>query len=501
MTIETLDAPIKNPGQLFIDGEWVAPSTDATIDVIAPATEQLYLRVAEAKEADIERAVAAARLAFDEGPWPRMSHAERAGYLTAIAEKLTERLPDVAAIWPNEMGILHSMAKDYSAGVAGLYSYYASLATRFPFEEERRTFSGAKLGLLVREPVGVVGAIIPWNGPISLIAFKIAPALLAGCTVVIKASPEAPGHALLMAEVAESVGLPKGVVNVVTADRQASEALVRHPGIDKIAFTGSTAAGTRIASILGERMARYTLELGGKSAAIVLDDYDVETAARTIAEHAGDMTGQVCASLTRVVVTRDRHDRLVEALAASFGAIRVGDPFDPASQMGPLATQRQRDRVEGYIAGARADGFTLATGGGRPAHLNRGYYVEPTVFGHVDNRSRLGQEEVFGPVLAVIPAADEADAVRIANDSPFGLNGAVFTNDIDRAYAVARQVRTGTMGHNAIRMDFSIAFGGFKQSGVGREGGVEGLHPYLETKTVLLDGRPSHLPMRDGNGR
>ncbi|WP_157220683.1 aldehyde dehydrogenase [Flavisphingomonas formosensis] len=496
-TTIAFEAPVKYPDRLFIGGAWVEPSSDATIEVIAPGTEEPYLRVAEAKETDIERAVAAARLAFDEGPWPRLSHADRAAYLNAIAAKLDERAPDIAAIWPNEMGILYAMAQNYSKGVSGLYRFYGGLATRFPFEEERRTFSGAKLGLLVREPVGVVGAIIPWNGPINLIAFKVAPALLAGCTVVIKASPEAPGHALIMAEIAEEIGLPAGVINVLTADRAASEALVCHPGIDKIAFTGSTAAGKAIASILGARMARYTLELGGKSAAIILDDYDVETAAKTIAERARDMTGQVCASLTRVIVSRSRHDRMLEALASSFGAIRVGDPFDPASQMGPLATRRQRDRVEAYIAGARADGFTLAAGGGRPAHLNRGYYVEPTVFGNVDNRSRLGQEEVFGPVLSVIPAADEAEAVRLANDSPFGLNGSVFTNDIDRAYTVSRQVRSGTMGHNAIRLDFSIAFGGFKQSGVGREGGVEGLHPYLETKTILLDGRPSHLPVKD----
>jgi acyl-CoA reductase-like NAD-dependent aldehyde dehydrogenase len=484
--------PLKHPEKFFIDGQWVEPSTLARIEVIAPATEQPYMRVAEANEADINRAVAAARQAFDQGPWPRMSHTERAGYLMAIADKLAQRADDIALIWPNEMGILHSLAKAYSDSVGGLYKYYAGQAKRFPFEEEHRTYSGAKVGLLVREPVGVVGAIIPWNGAISLIAFKLAPALLTGCTVIIKASPEAPGHALLMAEIAEEVGLPPGVINVLTADRAASEALVRHPGVDKIAFTGSSAAGKQIASILGARMARYTLELGGKSAAIILDDYDVETAARTIAAAATDMTGQVCASLTRIVVTGKRHDAMLAALSSALSEVNVGDPFDPASQMGPLATRRQRDRVEGYIAGARAAGFTLGTGGGRPAHLPRGFYVQPTVFGNVDNRSAIAQEEVFGPVLVVIPAKDEADAISIANDSVYGLNGSVFTNDVDRAYAVARTVRTGTFGHNSVRMDFSIAFGGVKESGVGREGGLAGLHPYLETKTVLLDGMPSH---------
>lgn len=492
--------PLKAPDKLFIDGAWQNSTGDDWIDVIAPGTEERFARVAAAGVADIELAVEAARRAFDHGPWPRLSHAERADYLREIARLIETRLDDVAFIWPNEMGILHSLATQYSAAVSGIYKSYAGLAKRFSFEERHRTFSGAELGLLVREPVGVVGAIVPWNGPMSLIAFKLAPALLAGCTVVIKASPEAPGHALLMAEVAEAAGLPPGVVNVVTADRGPSETLVRHPGVDKIAFTGSSAAGKAIASVLGGRMARYTMELGGKSAAVILDDYDVETAARTIADHACSMTGQVCAALTRVVVGQNRHDQLLEALGAAFGAVRVGDPFDPVSQMGPLATARQRDRVEAYIAQAKADGFTMATGGGRPAHLNRGWYVEPTVFGHVNNDAAIAREEVFGPVLTVIPAADEAEAISIANDSPFGLNGAVFTNDVDRAYGVARALRSGTVGHNSIRMDFSIAFGGFKESGVGREGGVEGLRPYLETKTVLLDGTPSHLPVEETGG-
>ena len=254
------EVPFSHPRQFYINGAWVAPSSEATIDVISPATEQTYVRVAAAQPLDIDRAVVAARKAFDHGPWPRMSHAERAAYLSAIGDELARRAPDVARVWPNEMGILYSMAQGYAGGVGGLYKYYAGLAKSYPFEEEHRTFSGAKLGLLVREPVGVVGAIIPWNGPIALIAFKVAPALLAGCTVVIKASPEAPGHALIMAEIAEAVKLPPGVLNVVTADREASETLVRHPGIDKIAFTGSSATGQQIASVLGARMARYTLE-------------------------------------------------------------------------------------------------------------------------------------------------------------------------------------------------------------------------------------------------
>jgi betaine-aldehyde dehydrogenase len=490
----TFQAPLKNPKRIFIGGEWVAPSSDGLIDVIAPATEELYVQVASAQPADVDRAVAAARDAFDNGPWPRMSHKERAEYMNRLADELTARADDIAQIWPNEMGILHSIALAGAPNAGAFYRYYAGLADTFPFEEEHKTVSGAKVGLLVREPVGVVGAIIPWNGPIMITAFKVAPALIAGCTVVIKGSPEAPGHALLMAEAAEAAGLPKGVINVLIADREASEALVRNPGVDKISFTGSSATGRHIASLLGERMARYTLELGGKSAAIILDDYDIETAANELAARACDMTGQVCAALTRVVVPRHRADAVADAIGEAFSKVVVGDPFDAATQMGPVATKRQRDRVQSYIDRAKADGYRVAAGGGRPAHLNRGFFIEPTVFAGVDNNAVIAQEEIFGPVLAVVPAADEADAVRIANDSQFGLNGAVFTNDADRAYAVARQMRTGTVGHNGHLVDFMIAFGGFKQSGVGREGGVEGLYPYLETKTILLGGRPSHLP-------
>ena len=494
------NALLRYPDRLFIGGKWVVPSTAATIDVVAPATEQIFMQVAEALAPDVDRAVDAARAAFDHGPWPLLTHRERGDYLRALASALADRAEDLALIWPNEMGVTHAIARNRIAGIPEIYRYYASLADTFAFEEVRPS-AVAAAGILIREPVGVVGAIIPWNGPSGLIAYKLAPALLAGCTLVIKASPEAPGQALIVAEAVEAAGFPPGVVNVITADRGASEALVRNPGVDKIAFTGSSQAGRSIAAAVGMRMGRYTLELGGKSAAIVLDDFDIERAATAIAERAGMMTGQVCASLTRVIVTRDRHDQMLEALAAAFGSTRVGDPFEAGVQMGPVATYRQRDRIEAYIAGARADGFTLATGGNRPAKFDHGFYVEPTVFGNVSNGSRLAQEEVFGPVLAVLSAEDEAQAVSMANDSPYGLSGAVFTDDVERAYAVSRALRTGTMGQNAMRLDFSIAFGGFKQSGVGREGGVEGLLSYLETKTLLLDGLPAHLSGDDRRAR
>jgi acyl-CoA reductase-like NAD-dependent aldehyde dehydrogenase len=484
---------IARPRQFFIGGEWCAPSSDEVINVITPSTEELFVQVAKAQAADIERAVSAARTAFDRGPWPRLTHAERAAYLQEIAKGWAARSGDLATIWTSEMGILKSMADLHARFIPGTYKSYASLAETFPFEERHKPRAGGKVGLLVREPVGVVAAIIAWNGPAPMIAQKVAPALLAGCTVILKPAPEAPGAAYLFAEICEAAGLPAGVVNVVTADRDVSELLVRHPGVDKVTFTGSSAAGKRIAAICGERIARCTLELGGKSPAIVLDDYDIGTVAQMLSGTIRLMTGQICSMLTRVVVSRRRQDELLEAMKATVSSIKVGDPFAAGTEMGPVAMSRQRDRVEGYISKGVAEGARIVTGGGRPASLDRGFFVEPTVFGNVDNRMTIAREEIFGPVISVIPADDEAHAIAIANDSAYGLNATVFTNDAERAYRVARQLQSGTVGHNAFRIDYSIAFGGFKQSGIGREGSTEGLLPFLETKTVILEGNPAHI--------
>jgi len=436
----------------------------------------------------MDKAVAAARSAFDHGPWPRLTHVERADYLRAIARELEKRSDSLSSVWTYEIGVVRQLADGVASGAAYAFNYYAGVAGSYAWEEEHvPLFSpGATKAYLVREPVGVVGAIIPWNGALGLIGWKLAPALLAGCTVVLKSSPESPGSGLIMAEIAKEIGLPKGVLNVVTADRDVSEALVRNPGIDKITFTGSTAAGKKIAAICGERIARCTLELGGKSAGVILDDYDVEEAAKSISSSARVLNGQVCSSLTRILVSRHRHDAFVDALSAEFEKIQVGDPFDMRTDMGPLAMERQRDRVEGYILKGKAEGAKLATGGGRPVHMGRGYFVEPTVFADVNNSMTIAREEIFGPVITVIPADDETQAIDIANDTLFGLNASVFTNDDRRALDVARQLRSGTVGQNTWRTDFSIAFGGVKQSGIGREGGVEGLLPFLEAKTIIL---------------
>ncbi len=487
MSLPDRTIPLAHPAQIFVDGQWVAPSTNDLFEVVDSASEQVAATVAEAHEADVDRAILAARTAFDSGPWPRLSPAERAQYLRAIAAEFEARADEFARIWSVESGILYKLSSArIGSWLAGAFNTYADIAETFAFEQRHRS-SGGLEAQLVREPVGVVAAIVPWNGPAGLMAYKCAPALIAGCTLVLKMSPEAPCSGYIFAEICEKVGLPAGVVNVIATDRTASEALVADARIDKVTFTGSTGAGRKIAAVCAERIARVTLELGGKSPALILDDYDLATAAKVIAGGVGYLTGQVCHSLTRVIVPRARHDAMVDAMAETFASLKVGDPFDPATDVGPLSTDRHRNTVEHYIRVGEAEGARIAFGGKRPAHLNQGFYVEPTLFANVDNRSTIGQEEIFGPVIAVIPVDDEAQAIAVANDTIFGLNSSIFTNDLDRFKVISRQIRAGTVGHNASRTDFGIAFGGFKQSGLGREGGVEGLMPFLEAKTVVTD--------------
>ncbi|ANI80123.1 aldehyde dehydrogenase [Sphingobium sp. EP60837] len=477
---------LSHPNSLFIGGKWIAPSTSKTVQVLDSATEEQVLETAEANVDDVDRAVAAARASFDGGAWSGLKPVERAAYLREISAAVRRRQKEFANAWSLESGILYSRAQAVGDIITGVLNRAADLADTFTFEEPHRSITGMK-ATLVREPVGVVAAIIPWNGPAPLTAYKLGSALLAGCTMVIKMSPEAPAAGYLFAEIFEEIGLPAGVANVIVADREASQALVADNRVDKIAFTGSTAAGRSIASACGQRIARYTLELGGKSPAIILDDFDIETAARTIGGGVSSLTGQVCHSLTRIIVPRRRQEQMVEAVSAYFATLKIGDQFDPASDVGPLSTGKHRETVERYIEIGKAEGARLAYGGGRPNELNRGYYVEPTLFADVDNRSTIGQEEIFGPVLAVIPVENEEEAVQIANDSIFGLNASIFTNDGDRFRHLARRLRSGTVGQNASRTDVSIGFGGFKQSGIGREGGVEGLLAYLESKVVVTD--------------
>jgi aldehyde dehydrogenase (NAD+) len=471
--------------RLYIGGEWVRPATAATIDVVSPHTEEVIARVPEAREADVDRAVAAARAAFDTGPWPRMTPGARADVMAALNAKLRERADELAATITREMGspLLFSQLGQVMAATMVL-DYYTGLAREYPFEEVRPGMLGP--ALVRREPVGVAAAIIPWNVPLFVTMLKLAPAMAAGATVVLKPAPETPLDALILAEAAAAVGVPAGVLNVVPAGREVGEHLVRHAGIDKVGFTGSTAVGRRIGAICGEQLKRVTLELGGKSAAIVLDDADLGTTIPGLLSGAILNNGQACAAQTRILASRRRYDEVAGALVDAMRALPVGDPMDMGTMIGPLVAARQRDRVEGYIAIGRKEGARVACGGGRPASQPRGWYVEPTVFVDVDNRMRIAQEEIFGPVLAVIPYDDERDALRIANDSDYGLCGTVWTADVDHGVDVARQVRTGTYCVNGFAMEFSAPFGGFKASGIGRELGPEGLAAYLEPKTINL---------------
>ena len=362
--------------------------------------------------------------------------------------------------------------------------YYAGLASTFAFEEVRNGVMGP--ALIRREPVGVAAAIVPWNVPLFTAMLKIAPALLAGCTVVLKPAPETPLDAYLLAECLEEVGLPKGVVNIVTAGREVGEHLVRHPGIDKIGFTGSTAAGRKIAAAAGEQLKRVTLELGGKSASIFMDDADLSMAVPAALGSGFMNNGQACVAQTRILAPRDRYSEVVDALVEWTATQVVGDPMDPGTHIGPLVAARQRERVEGYIATAQKEGGKVAIGGGRPSSQSTGWYVEPTIVVDVETTHTIAQEEVFGPVISVLAYDSPEDAVRIANDSEYGLSGSVFTTDVQAGIDVARQVRTGTYTVNGFSLEFAGPFGGFKNSGLGRELGPEGLQAYLESKSISL---------------
>ena len=472
--------------RLFIGGEWAEPAGTGTIDVISPHSEELVGRVPEGTAADIDRAVAAARDAFDNGEWPRLSPEDRIAAVQKFSEVYAAHIPDMAAVVTEEMGspiTFSNLAQSPAPWM--MLNTFLQIAAEYPWEERRQGVLGSDV-IVRREPAGVVGAIVPWNVPQFVIMSKLAPALIAGCTIVVKPSPETPLDAFLMADLLNEAGIPKGVVSVIPAGREVGEHLVRHPGVDKIAFTGSTAAGRRIASICGEQLKRVSLELGGKSAAIILDDADLAATVEGLKFASLMNNGQACVAQTRILASRDRYDEVVDAVSGMVGALAVGDPQDEATEVGPLVAERQQERVEKYIAVGQEEGAKVAVGGnGRPSGLEKGWYVKPTVFSGVDNSMRIAREEIFGPVLAVIPYDDTDDAVRIANDSEYGLAGSVWTGDIDQGLDIARRVRTGTYGVNQYTMDFIAPFGGYKGSGLGREFGVEGLSHYVELKSIV----------------
>jgi aldehyde dehydrogenase (NAD+) len=478
---------IRDYDRLFIGGDWVAPEGTDIISVTSPMTEEVVGRVPDGTEADIDKAVAAARIAFDRGPWPHMSPAERGAIVAKAGAQIMAEMNDIAEIITLEMGSpisFSTMAQVLAPGM--IFNYYAELASTFAFDEVRTGLLHPQV-LVTKEPVGVVGAIAPWNVPLFIAAAKLAPSLVAGCTVVYKPAPETPFDAFRLAEIFTEAGLPKGVLSVIPAGREVSEHLVKHPGVDKISFTGSGVGGKRIGGLCGERLKRCTLELGGKSAAIILDDADLGTTIPTLLPNAIMNNGQACISQTRILAPRSRYDEVVDALVASVGALAVGDPLDPATEVGPVVAERQRARIEGYLDSGREEGATVALGGGRPAGLDTGWFVEPTVFSNVDNKMKIAQEEIFGPVLVVIPYDGDEQAVEIANDSNYGLCGSVWTADNDRGLGIARQVRTGTyMLNGGTPIDFATPFGGYKESGVGREFGPEGLDSFLEQKSISI---------------
>ena len=469
----------------FIDGGWAAPSTSDLIEVVSPHTEQVVATVPEGSVADIDAAVAAARRAFDEGPWPRMSPEERIEVVQAFSNLYAGRMGEMAEVISTEMGSPLSFSNLAQAPAPWMQiETFLGIARAFPWEETRVGALGTDV-VVRREPVGVVAAIPPWNVPQFTIMSKLVPALLAGCTIVIKPAPETPLDTYLMAELLQEAGVPAGVVNIVAAGREVGAHLVAHPDVDKVAFTGSTAAGRAIAAVCGQQLKRVSLELGGKSAAIVLDDADLAATVEGLKFAALMNSGQACVAQTRILASRSNYDSVVDALAEAVSRMQVGDPLDPATEIGPMVAQRQQERVEKYIALGQEEGARVVVGGnGMPDGLTSGWYVRPTVFANVDNRMRIAQEEIFGPVLSVIPFDDVDDAVRIANDSEYGLAGTVWTADVESGMDVARRVRTGTYGVNTYTMDFAAPFGGYKSSGIGREFGPEGLAHYTELKSI-----------------
>ncbi len=476
---------------LFIGGAWSKPATDAMLEVVSPHTEEVVARVPEGSAADIDAAVGAARTAFDEGPWPQMTAAERIDVVQNLSGLYAAKLGEMAEVITTEIGSPISFSNLAQSPAPWMQiEAFLAIAREFPWESTRPGALGADV-MVRHEPVGVVAAIPPWNVPQFTVMSKLIPALLSGCTVVVKPAPESPLDCYLLAELLQEAGVPEGVVSIVAAGREVGEHLVSHPGVDKVAFTGSTAAGRRIGAICGEQLKRCSLELGGKSAAIVLDDADLAATLEGLKFIGLMNSGQACVAQTRVLVSRGRHDEVSQALADAVAGMEVGDPMDPATEIGPMVAQRQQERVEKYIALGQEEGAQLLTGGsGRPDGLDNGWYVRPTVFANVDNRMRIAQEEIFGPVLSVIPYDDVDDAVRIANDSDYGLAGTVWTSDQEAGVEVARRVRTGTYGVNTYTMDFAAPFGGYKASGLGREFGPEGLAQYSELKSVYLSSPP-----------
>ena len=475
--------------KLYIDGAWVDSDGDATVDVLNPATEEVIGTVPQASTKDVRRAVEAARRAFDDGPWPRMSVRERSALLVKMAEVMERRFPEIIDLNMREAGSTRALAETIQVGIplAAFRHTVDEVLTTYRFETPLPPSFGMGIGqgVVLREPVGVAALISAYNFPFFLNIFKIAPALAAGNTAVLKPAPTTPLEAFIIAEFAEEAGLPPGVLNIVTGDIDAGQELTTNPMVDMISFTGSDTVGRMVYTQASTTLKKVVLELGGKSANIITDDADISKAVGASLMGITVHAGQGCALLTRTLVHESRHEELLGAMKAALDHVKVGNPADEDTVMGPLISAAQRDKVESLIRIGQEEGAQVAYGGGRPVGLDKGFFVEPTIFTGVDNSMQIAQKEFFGPVGVVIPFKDDDDAVRIANQSDYGLGGGVWAKDPARAYEIAKRLRTGTVAVNGGGgLNLNAPFGGYKQSGLGREWGAAGLEEFLQTKAV-----------------
>ena len=471
---------------LFIGGEWVKSRSGAFIDVTDPATEEIWARVPSADEADIDAAVQAASAAFNGNTWRTIGAAARAEYMRRLADEFEARTEQLGQIITSENGTPISESRNAGVHGAGLLRYYASLAD-YVDHSDKRAYPD-RVGAYTevkRHPRGVCVLIAPWNFPVALVMIKLAPALIAGCTVVIKPASETPLDLRVLMDAAVAAGIPAGVINLITTTRHTVGALVEHPLVAKVAFTGSTPVGRMLAEQCGSLLRPVTLELGGKSASIILEDADLSAIEPLLIRTCLRNTGQTCYNSTRILAPRSRYDEVVDMVAGTVGSAKQGDPFDESTVFGPNASAKQFATVTDYIRIGQEEGARVATGGsGRPDGLDRGYFAKPTVFANVNNKMRVAQEEIFGPVLVVIPFENEQDAINIANDSPFGLGGTIFTSDADHGADVASRVETGSMGVNFFGNNLAAPFGGWKDSGLGMEYGPEGISAYTRLQSI-----------------